>query len=128
MQEIGNISYAIYGQTGTASVVGKYAYLCLGSSGFKIIDITKPMNFSELVNINTSGATKVKLDEKYAYLADGSGGIRVINVKQPQTNTTVTLSGDTNLVTSVDNTGYYQFSNIIFLTPPYYGFNLCMAK
>ena len=114
LQEIGNISYAIYGQTGTASVVGKYAYLCLGSSGFKIIDITKPMNFSELVNINTSGATKVKLDGKYAYLADGSGGIRVINVKQPQTNTTVTLSGDTNLVTSVDNTGYYQFSNIAY--------------
>jgi hypothetical protein len=95
---------------------GNYAYVADYYSGFEIIDISDNSNPYEFSNyVTPERAWDVAISGNYAYIADDDQGLLVIDkLPDPAIATQVTLSGDSNLVTGIDSTGYYQFQNLSF--------------
>ena len=65
-------------------VVGKYAYLALGSGGIAIIDVSNPTNFVR-VGGDESGsfASGLAVAGRYAYVATDGEGLQIFDVSNP---------------------------------------------
>ncbi len=106
-------SYVTGDSLGGVVVNGGYAY-AIGSY-VHVFNTGTPSNISEISHYNDA-AQGIALNGRYLYLADYSSGnngdLQIVNLQPPIPNTQVSLSGDTNLVTYTDDSGYYQFSNL----------------
>lgn len=67
-------------------VLGSFAYVVVGNSGLRLVDITDPTKPSEISFYDTPGnAFDIFVANGFAYVADGERGLRVINVADPTT-------------------------------------------
>ncbi|TFF93770.1 hypothetical protein EU546_05795, partial [Candidatus Thorarchaeota archaeon] len=69
-------------------VDGRYAYLCLGSNGFQILEVVNPVNPSKIVgHIDMGGSDpwcyRVDVAGDYAYVAGIVGGLEIIDIRDP---------------------------------------------
>jgi len=65
-------------------VVGNYAYVSAGASGFHVVDVTAPASPVTVGTYNTPGyARSSKIKGIYAYVADG-GSMQILNIANPK--------------------------------------------
>nr|MBC8204143.1 right-handed parallel beta-helix repeat-containing protein [FCB group bacterium] len=75
----GNMS--LPGETQSVFVSQNYAYLCNGSDGLNIVNVSNPASPSLTGSYNTPGsANHVFVFGNYAYVADGDSGVAIINI------------------------------------------------
>ncbi len=78
-------------------VVGDYAYCALDSAGLTVIDVSDPMQPSEVasVSLGDKRCVGVYVHGNYAYCAvdDSTYGLRVVDISDPQNPTTVDGGG-----------------------------------
>jgi hypothetical protein len=68
----------------TVFVAGNYAYLGVGDSGVRLVNVSDPIHPNGAGIYNTPGyAWELAAAGNYAYVADGHGGLRIINVFDP---------------------------------------------
>jgi hypothetical protein len=65
-------------------VSNNHAYVTSDVYGLRILNISNPMNPTQVSVYNTPGhANEVVVVDNYAYVADGGGGLRVIDISNP---------------------------------------------
>lgn len=68
----------------TVFVSGNYAYLGIGDSGVRVVNVSNPFNPTGAGNYNTPGyAWELAVAGNYAFVADGLSGLCIINVSDP---------------------------------------------
>ncbi len=80
MSEVGYLETPEYA-IGVA-VHGNYAYLADANLGLRIIDVSDPMNPTDVAGVS-GGVLGLTIENNYVYLARGSAGFHVIDVTNP---------------------------------------------
>jgi hypothetical protein len=93
------------------AVSSNYAYVANYTDGLKVLDITDPLNPSEVgTGYNTSGyALDVAISGSYAYVADSSAGLQVIDISDPANLTLAGNPGANGLDQDVFISGNYAY-------------------
>ena len=97
------------------AVDGNYAYVADWQTGVGIFDVTNPANPKGISYVDNAACDYAVSGNNGMIFIGGLGGFKIFSDIDtlggyPLANVTLTLSGDTNLITSSDSSGYYEFT------------------
>lgn len=88
-----------WGEANDISVVGNYAYIADGESGFRIVDITNPDSIVTVNTTDTGGKTvAVYVTDTHAYVTDMNTGLHIFNIENPTKPTEQSTFSEFNLI------------------------------
>jgi streptogramin lyase len=96
------------------SLIGQYAYVSVGFSGFDVIDVSEPASLAKVgPTRDTPGYVKdIEFANNHAFVVDREGGVLVYNVADPSDPIYVTTYSTSAWATSMAISGNYLYVGI----------------